>query len=218
MRAAAIVVLVVGIPLLWKWTPLSERVSLDAAIEWFRAFQRSPWAPAFILGTYVLFAVMFLPVNLLIFVTALFFSNGMAFLYVFGGVALNAAVGYVVGRAVGPTAVRFVDSKRLNNLADRVSKTNTWQLFLIRLVPVTPFSTLNVICGMVKLPVSRFFLATMASIAPGAVLIIFLERNVQRLFSQGDGRNGLIVAGLVLLILGGSVALKRWNRKRQIQP
>ncbi len=158
--------------------------------------------------------MLFLPINLFIFLTALFFDNLSAYGFVALGVGVNAATGYVIGRLGGGVTIRRIDSDRLERLSERLAGSSFLDLLLFRLVPVTPFSTLNVLCGLVEMPVLRFFGATYASIAPGATLIVLFERALMAFGRNMTWQSGLALTGALAALAGTAFALKRWAAAR----
>lgn len=202
-------VLLIGLPALWKWTPLSEWATIENGVRLFSSFRSSDYVAVWVVLFYALGAALFLPINLFIFLTALFFENLMAFAYVALGVAVNAGVGYLIGRLGFSVVVSRIDSSRLSRLSSRLSGSDFLDLFLFRLIPVTPFSTINVICGMLELPLLRFFGATFASIAPGATLIILFERALMAFAANMTWRTGLALTAALAVLVGAAFLVRR---------
>lgn len=207
--------LLIGVPALWRWTPLSEVVSIENAAAWFSEFRSSDVVALWVALFYVVGAVLFLPINLFIFLTALFFDDARAYVFVAGGVALNAATGYGMGRLGGPRAIKWIGSDRLDRVSREIANANFTDLFLFRLIPITPFSTINVICGALEMPVMRFAAATMASIAPGATLIVLFERTLMAFARNMSWQTGLGLSAALATLIGGALLLRRWAARRR---
>lgn len=207
------VVLLFGLPALWKWTPLSEWASIENGMNLFSAVRSSELAPLWVVLSYVIGALLFLPINLFIFLTALFFDNFRAYAFVALGVAVNSATGYALGRLGGAAVIRSIDSRRLEAVSRRLRRAGFVDLFLFRLIPVTPFSTINVICGTLRIPVLVFFGATFASIAPGATLIILFERALMAFGRNMSWWTVLLLTAAVAALAGSALVLRRLARR-----
>lgn len=201
--------LVVGLPMLWRWTPLSEWASVENGAAWFSRVRSSEVVALWVMLLYVIGALLFLPINLFIFLTALFFDDLAAAIYVALGVGLNAATGYAIGRYGGGFFLRRIGSARIERISTRLSGCDTLELFLFRLIPVTPFSTVNVVCGALRIPAPRFFAATFASIAPGATLIVLFERALMAFARDMSWRSGLALAAAIGVLVAAAFWLKR---------
>lgn len=206
---AGALVLLVGLPALWRWTPLSEWATIENGAAWFSTIRSSQWAGLWIVVLYAIGAVLFLPINLFIFLTALFFDNLSAYLFVALGVGVNAATGYMIGRFGVSIAARKVSSERFERISSKLARSDFLELFLFRLIPVTPFSTLNVLCGVLRIPMLRFFGATFASIAPGATLIILFERALMAFANDMTWQTGLLLTSAVIVLAGSALFVKR---------
>ncbi len=206
--------LLIGVPVLWKWTPLSEWATVENGVAWFSTIRSSNYVAVWVVVLYSLGAVLFLPINLFIFLTALFFDNVRASLFVAVGVAVNAATGYVIGRVGVSILVSRINSARVTRISGRLANADFVELFLFRLVPVTPFSTINVLCGTLRIPVLRFFAATFASIAPGATLIILFEHALVTFSRDMSWRTGLLLSATLAALVGGAFLVKRWAASR----
>ena len=200
---------------MWRWTPLSEVVSIENASERFSEFRSSDIVALWVAVFYAVGAVLFLPINLFIFLTALFFDDARAYSFVAGGVALNAATGYGVGRLGGSRAIKWIGSDRLDRISREIANADFMDLFLFRLIPVTPFSTINVICGALEIPIMRFAAATMASIAPGATLIVLFERSIMAFARNMSWQTGLGLSAALATVVGGALLLRRWAARRR---
>lgn len=206
---AGALVLLVGLPALWRWTPLSDWVTIENGAAWFSMIRSSQWVGLWMVVFYAVGAVLFLPINLFIFLTALFFDNLSAYLFVALGVTVNAATGYMVGRFGVSIAARKVSSERFERISSKLAGADFLELFLFRLIPVTPFSTLNVLCGLLKIPTLRFFGATLASIAPGATLIILFERALMAFADDMTWQTGLLLTSAIAVLAGAALFVKR---------
>ena len=80
-----------------------------------------------------------------------------------------------------------------NNFGDKIAKVNegiekegAFYLFTLRLIPIFPFWMINLVMGLTKMPLSRFYWVSQIGMLPGTMVFVNAERNWQKLiFSKG---------------------------------
>ncbi|QMU31099.1 TVP38/TMEM64 family protein [Adhaeribacter radiodurans] len=167
------------------------------------------WGPMFI----VLFMVaqMFLVV---INVVALMVVAVLAYGPIWGsvisiaGIFVASTVGYLLGLGLGPATIgKFLGAKTQAKVAEQVDRYGIWAVVLARISPVISNDAISIVAGIVKMPYSKFMLATAGGIIPLTILIAYLGQNINRL------KIGLIVVSIV-----GVVALVAYyiiDRRKQ---
>ncbi|MDQ3289815.1 MAG: TVP38/TMEM64 family protein [Bacteroidota bacterium] len=154
------------------------------------------WGPMFI----VLFMVaqMFLVV---INVVALMVVAVLAYGPVWGsvisivGIFVASTVGYLLGRGLGPATIgKFLGEKNQKKVEEQVERYGIWAVVLARISPLISNDAISIVAGIVKMPFSKFILATAAGIIPLTILIAYLGQNIDRL------KIGLIVVSVIGVI------------------
>lgn len=216
--AAAAVAAILVIVLVWRYTPLSELADVEAVTPWFEALRESAWAPAIVPAVYALASLCVFPVTVLIAVTGAVFGPLLGFVYSVAGCLAGAAATFLVGVVFGRLML-------IERLGVRVSKVVRFfrdrgvvSVALIRLVPVAPFSVVNVVAGAARVRFRDFMLGTALGMVPGIALMTLLGDRLRRLWEEPDAGNIALLAGLVAVWIGVTFLAQRlvarWRRTR----
>lgn len=125
---------------------------------------------------------------------------------VFAGAMVGAVAGFGGARYLGrDTVLRFV-GRRLLRLDDLVRRRGLVAVVAARLVPLVPFTTLNVACGLTAVSLRDYVLGTAVGILPAATAYVTIGA-----YGADPGSTPflLAVAGLVVLAAGGLYAARR---------
>jgi phosphatidylserine/phosphatidylglycerophosphate/cardiolipin synthase-like enzyme/uncharacterized membrane protein YdjX (TVP38/TMEM64 family) len=179
--------------------------------------------PGGVLGAFVVAVVFVLaglvafPVTLLIAATAIAFGAWPGVAYAALGALASATATYTIGRALGPDALRNRMGPRLTRLREAVTERGVLAVAGVRLLPVAPFSIVNLIAGAFRIPVVDYLLGTLLGLMPGLVLLTALgDRLVATLREPTAVRVGLLLAVLLawgLLSFGLQGLISRWRRR-----
>lgn len=215
-RAAGVLLLVVALAamaLAWRFTPLGEWLNFDQLVGYAEELDGAPFAPLAVILAFVVGGFAIVPVTLLIAVTAIVFGPVQGALYSFIGATLSATVVYAIGRKLGRDAVRRLAGQRLNALSRRLGRRGLLAMTLVRIVPIAPFSMINIVAGASHIGWRDFLLGTMIGLAPGIVMTsAFVDRAVAAVRHPGPATFALL-AGVAALIVGVT-----WFVRRKLDP
>jgi phospholipase D1/2 len=88
-----------------------------------------------------------LPVTLLVAATAAVLDPVSGFAYALAGSLLSATVNFGLGRLLGRDFVRTLAGRRLNRLSRRLAKKGFVAVLVVRMLPVAPFTIVNLVAG-----------------------------------------------------------------------
>lgn len=157
-KAFLIVAVVAALAAVWRWTPLGDRIDLEALQASAAWIQQQPLAPLLVAAAYVLGGLVALPITLMIIATVVVFGPWMGFLYASAGSWLSAMVVFSLGRWMGRDLVRRFAGTLLNRLSRKLSASGLLAVITVRIVPVAPFSVVNLIAGVSEIRWSDFAL------------------------------------------------------------
>jgi uncharacterized membrane protein YdjX (TVP38/TMEM64 family) len=126
-----------------------------------------------------------------------------------------AAVTFAIGSLLGRDLVRRLSGPLINRISERLSRRGTFTVALLRMVPVAPFSLINLAAGAIRIRLGDFLLGTMLGMAPGmAALTVFGDRIEALLRDPSPGRIALVLLalGLVVAVAYGT---DRWAARRR---
>jgi phospholipase D1/2 len=169
-----IIVLILAICLLggsWRFPPLDGYTDSEMLLRALQSFQGSPNAPfiaiaAFVLGGFILF-----PVTVLIAVTAAALGPLLGFSSAAIGVLTSASVVYAIGRAFGLEPIKSLLGPRLSRIQQHIVGNGVMAVALVRMLPVAPFSLVNIAAGAMGIRFVDFIIGTFLGMAPGLLAL-----------------------------------------------
>jgi phosphatidylserine/phosphatidylglycerophosphate/cardiolipin synthase-like enzyme/uncharacterized membrane protein YdjX (TVP38/TMEM64 family) len=217
LKVGLLIAGVLAMAALWRWTPLGawlDIASVQDAGEWIR---RQPLSPLLVAAGYILGGLIAFPVTLMVVATVLVFGPWWGLAYALIGAELSALLLFWAGRRLGRDTVRRFAGSLLNRVSQRLSEAGVATVVTFRIVPVAPFSVINLIAGVSEIHWRDFALGTLVGMMPGVLTIVFLaDRIVASLRTPSTGQ--LLGLGLaVLAVVGGLMGLRRWVNKRRNQ-
>jgi phosphatidylserine/phosphatidylglycerophosphate/cardiolipin synthase-like enzyme/uncharacterized membrane protein YdjX (TVP38/TMEM64 family) len=200
---SAIVVALALLALAWRFTPLRDWLSLDRLVDAGEALQTHAYAPLIVLVAYVVGGLLVFPLMLLIAGTAIVFGPVLGTLYALAGALSSASVVYTIGRKLGRETIRRLAGRRLNDLSHRLARRGLLAIVFVRLVPVAPYSIVNVVAGAAHIGWRDFLLGTLIGLCPGVLLIsLFVDRAAAAIRHPGPVTFALLtaIAGLIVAV------------------
>jgi phosphatidylserine/phosphatidylglycerophosphate/cardiolipin synthase-like enzyme/uncharacterized membrane protein YdjX (TVP38/TMEM64 family) len=204
-----------GLAAAWRWTPLSEWLDLQTLQSWGELLRRNPLAPLLVVAVFVAGGLVLFPVTLLILVTALTFPPVRGFMYALSGAMVSALSVYWLGRLLGRETVRRLAGGRLNRLSLWLGRRGLVAVLAVRLLPVAPFTVVNLVAGASHIRLRDFFLGTLLGLAPGVLAITVFEKSLERVIEEPQGGNFLLLAGVLATVAGVIWLIRRWLRRKQ---
>jgi phospholipase D1/2 len=204
----------IGLALLWRYTPLANAVQPDRLAAWLERFSNSPWGPLIAVALFVAAGFVMMPVLLLITATALVFEPFVAVAISLSGSLLSSAGVY----GVGAKFVRGGAHKAFGPAVERVRKAlhsrGVISIAAIRMLPIAPFGVVNLAAGSIGVRFWDFLLGTALGLAPGIVVLSVFGRQVRELWQQPTVRGALTVVGVAVGWVLLSVGLQRLVSRR----
>jgi uncharacterized membrane protein YdjX (TVP38/TMEM64 family) len=210
LKAAAVLLTLLAIGAAWVWTPLRNWIDLDTATRAAVSIKAMPAAPLLAICAYVAGGLVVFPVTLLILATVFAFGPVAGFAYSLLGSFLSAVVTFGIGKALGRREVRRIAGRRLLRLGRLLRRRGLIAMVTVRLVPVAPFSVVNVAAGSFNVRFLDFALGTLIGMAPGIFTLAVLGERLDHAI-----RDPGIKSFAVLAVFVGLVALAAgWIRNR----
>jgi uncharacterized membrane protein YdjX (TVP38/TMEM64 family) len=195
---------------LWQHTPLAGLVTLDRLIDEVERLRASPFMPLYVLAAFVFGGFFMIPVMLMIAAAGVAFGPFVGFLYAAIGAFASAAVSFGLGRTVGRDLVRRLAGRRLNEISKRLARSGIVTVTVLRLLPIAPFTVVNLVAGAMHLRFRDFAAGTALGMTPGIVLMTLLGVSAERLLHAPDAASLLWFFAVVLVLAGLGYALQRW--------
>jgi uncharacterized membrane protein YdjX (TVP38/TMEM64 family) len=210
MTGAAVLLAVLALAAAWRWTPLGEWLDIDMWAQQLAGLQGSWALPVIVLGTFVLGSLAAIPVTLLIVAAGVIFGPFYGFLYAMAGTELSAIVAYFIGEHLGRDTLRRWAGSRIHWVSQRLARRGLITVILVRLLPVAPFTVVNLVAGASHIRFRDFAIGSLLGIAPGALALTVLSDQVVAAVREPNLASFVILAIVILLVALGAWALRNW--------
>ncbi|MDB5584240.1 MAG: hypothetical protein JWR80_9416 [Bradyrhizobium sp.] len=205
----------IALALVWRYMPLAKPEVVRAA---FASIAESHWAPVIVVMTFVGAGLVMFPVLMLIAASAAAFGPWFGFAYATLGALASAAVGYSIGAAVGKRPLRNILGPRLNKVRQRIARRGVIAVAAIRLVPIAPFTVVNLVAGASGIPVFDFIAGTLLGLLPGLIAISAVGHQFARIMTSPAPMDFVLLAAAVTVWIGVSIGIQamvsRWSNAR----
>lgn len=122
------------------------------------------------------------------------------------GALAGAAAGFAGARLLGRETVERLGGRRLARIDELVRRRGVLAVVAVRLVPVVPFTTLNLACGLTAVRWRDYLLGTGIGILPAATAFVTIGAYGAE---PGSTPFLLAVGGLLVLAVGGLLTSHR---------
>jgi len=202
-----------GLAAAWRWTPLSEWLDIDLLIRQAEMLNAHPATPLLVIGGIAVAGFLAIPLTLLVIAAIVGFGSLVGFFYSLAGAELSALLAYGVGQGVGRDLVRRFAGERLNSLSKRLSRRGLLTIITLRIVPVAPFTVINLVAGASHIRFRDFALGTLVGLLPGILAIALFTDSVIRSIRDPGAGGFAWLAGVVIAVALTMLWLRKWLRR-----
>jgi uncharacterized membrane protein YdjX (TVP38/TMEM64 family) len=158
------------------------------------------------------------PVTILIAATAAAFGPALGLAYAAAGALTSAVVTYSIGARLGKEVLRDVLGPRLNRIRQRIAEEGVLAVATVRLVPVAPFTIINLLAGASDIKLGQFVAGTILGLAPGLVVMSALGHQIARMLTDPTPLEYALLIGAIMLWIATTIGVqvlvaKRWSAR-----
>lgn len=201
-------IFIVLLMLAWRFTPLSTLTSPRTIGAWFADIAANPAAPAIVLAVFVVGGLLVFPVTLLIAATAATFGPWLGFAYAAAGAIASAMLTYGVGVLIGRETLESVLGPRLNRIRRAITRHGVLAIATVRMVPVAPFTVVNLAAGASRIPFVDYMLGTIVGMLPGLILMSALGYQIFNVLTAPTPLNVSLFVLAVVAWIGASLGIQ----------
>lgn len=210
LKGLSVLALLLALPLVWRWTPLNQWVNFETLLAWQQSIKHYPGAFFFVVGAYLLGSLVFFPVTVLNIATVLTFGPVLGNVYGVAGWLLSGSLGYGIGRLMGHALLRKLAGPRLDRLIHQAGRHGFLTVLTMRVLPVAPFTLVNLFVGASGIRFRDFFLASLVGRIPGIVILTLAGLQLEYAL-QSPRLWSFVLIGLILVLVPLSTA---WLSRR----
>jgi uncharacterized membrane protein YdjX (TVP38/TMEM64 family) len=200
-KFAAALLAILGLTAVWSFTPLSELLDGKRIQEAMTALTASSWAPVYVLAAFLAGGLVAFPVTLMIAGTAAAFGPVLGFTYAALGSLASSALTYAIGAWLGRRPLQSALGPRINRIRETICRSGIVAIASIRLVPVAPFTIVNMVAGACAIRFSDYLVGTALGLLPGLLTLSLVGHQIFRVIAQPTPADFFMLAAALVLWL-----------------
>lgn len=169
VRAAALLLLLAGAAAITAVVGLPSQSQLRHTVHGW-----GWWAPIGFAGLYAAVTLSPLPKTVFTVLAGAIFGIPVGMVSVLAGAMLGAVTANLLARRLGRQAVQRIARGRLDRLQGALAARGFTTVLVARLIPVLPFTTINYLAGLTRIPLPAFTTATVLGIIPATTAYVVL--------------------------------------------
>ncbi len=147
--------------------------NVERLTGWFDAYNALPCSIGLSFVFFSLGATTGLPVTILIAAAAALHHPIGAFFISILGITVSSAASFAIGRYMRRSTIRLIAGSRLNKLSRNLARRSIVAMAAVRVIPVAPFFTFNIVAGSSRVRFRDFYLGTVLGMTPGVLVMSF---------------------------------------------
>jgi uncharacterized membrane protein YdjX (TVP38/TMEM64 family) len=205
----------------WEWWHRSRGLSYAAALQHgINGAKSHWWAPVLFIITYLLRPLILFPASLLTIAGGVLFGPIAGVLLTVLAANGSALVSYAMGRwfrggdrATDHRKNVSTNSGLVARWGNRLREQSFETVLVMRLLAL-PYDAVNLACGVLRVRIKPFLLATAIGSLPGTVAFVLIGASLERVDQGFRGINRIFVVASILII-ALSIALSQILRRRR---
>jgi len=215
IAGGALLLVLLGLAAAWRWTPLKAWLDIHTLADRAAAFQNTGFAPLVVPGAFIVGSLAMVPVTLLIVATVVAFGPWYGLTYSYAGIVGSALLGYWLGQYLGHDFVRQLAGSRLQRLSRRLGRHGLVTMVTVRVVPVAPFTIVNLVAGASHIALRPFVLGTLIGILPGLLALSVFANQISSALLHPGPKTWAVLAAVGATVLAVMWGLRRWLERRE---
>ena len=208
LAVAGTAVALAGLALAWHTTSLRDFTDIGYVATVIARHSQSALAPLFAVAAFVLGGLVVFPVVVLIAATAAALGPWIGAFSATAGVLASSLVLFMIGRFLGHKRLQSLLGARALRVQRRIVGKGVVAVAMIRMVPVAPFSLVNVLAGASQLRLTDFLIGTVIGMAPGIITMAALGAQIADFAKSASWSNAVPLALTIALWIAVCLAVQ----------
>ena len=216
LAAVALLVVVSGLAVAWWAVGTLDIVTPDTIGQWLAKTRGHPWAPAVVVGAFLIAGVVAFPIHGVILATATVFGGWTGFAYSAVGVFFSGWIPYFIGAWLGKDAVARNFGPRIQPVLRVARERGVLVVVGFRIVPAAPGTLTNLALGASGIRFPDFVFGTLIGMLPGLIVVSLMGDRIMA-FLQAPTLGGIVLLALCIaaygaVVIGAQILVSRWRR------
>jgi uncharacterized membrane protein YdjX (TVP38/TMEM64 family) len=202
--------------------------ALSSAVIWrpeFRSIQalltaipQMPSMTWMIAGAIAVAGLTFIPLELMAIAAGTLLGGGLGSVAALLGSLASAALGYALGRQIGPARLPRWISRRSYRSARQLGARGILGVLALRLASVATSGSIHLLCGAGRVPFSTFMAGTLLAFVPATAALAGLGALLRQTLLDPVTSNVLLTIGGAILLTAAAAILRTLLLIRQFAP
>jgi phospholipase D1/2 len=185
------------------WISRSAWAEPQKLVQMMASLRAQPLGMAALTGAFALASLALVPLSALLVAVVLLLGPWQGAIVGWLGSLIGGGMGYAAGRLLWREAVRRLAGKRVNTLSRMLGRRGVVAVILVRVVPLAPFTVVNMVAGSSHVGFRDFLLGTAIGLAPGiALFAIASDRIVVAIQSPGVATIAAAAGAVLIVVIG----------------
>jgi phospholipase D1/2 len=204
-----------GAVLLWRYTPLAAWADPQRVAAVMQELTLMPWGLAIVVAVFIVGGFIAFPLTLLIAATAVVFDVVTALIVSVCGALGSALALYAVGHTFMRATVNHAFGNQVAKLQSALEHRGIMAVATIRMVPIAPFTLVNLIAGSLGVRFRDYTLGTLIGVLPGTLALTAFGRQARHIIEHPTATNVALLLVVIGAWIGLSLALQRLVARRK---
>ncbi|AFJ03211.1 Phospholipase D/Transphosphatidylase [Methylophaga frappieri] len=214
LTGVGIILFICLITLLWQFTPLAEWFSEENLESAGQTIKSLPFAPILLLLVFAISSLFGVPVTLLIIATVMTFGAIQGGIYALIGAVMGAVLGFLCGQRLGKGALARLAGSQVNRISKRLAKRGLLTIITVRIVPVAPFTVINLVAGASHIRLRDFCWGTVLGMLPAILAFTVFTDSLIAALKQPDASQIGVLLGVIVAVIVLSAGLQKLFLRR----
>ena len=201
----------------WNFSPLREWLEVDRAASIIETLRNYPFSMPITIAGFAIAAILMVPVTMLIVACIIVFGAWLGAVYALAGAFVSAVLTYLLGSLMGRDALKGLAGGRVNRISQRLARHGVMATMFVRIVPVAPFTIINLVAGASHIRLRDFMLGTVLGLTPGIMAIALLTNRIRATITDPEPSTILLLLLVIVGMLGLGYLLTRLMRRHNIE-
>lgn len=200
-----IIVIVLVLAGIWRFSFLQKYADIDLLRNILSSLREKWWIPFAIIPMYILASSLLFPNMALDAGVILTFGGLKGWSYAIMGSLISSSFYFLIGNRFGAKRLEQIQNSRLRKLKKILHKGGLATVLAVRLIPIAPFTVVNVAAGAFHIKYCDFIVGTFIALLPGTITLTLFGKHLPNLISDPNIKNISII--IAILIVGAIVTL-----------
>jgi len=206
----SLLLLVMVLISLWRWTPLAEWVDVENINGAIITLNESFYAPLVAIGISAAGSLVGIPVSLLVVAVVLVFGALKGGIYSLTGAVISAVVAFLIGQSLGKKNLNNLAGTRFNHISRQVARQGIMAVVLVRMIPIAPFLLVNLVAGASHIHLRDFAIGSLIGMLPGTLALALVTDGVIRTAKEPDLVHASLLVAVIAALALVTLLLRKW--------